>query len=553
MGADEGRWGTFDCERTVLFVARTMTSAIRLLEAWDIFRGDFRVKVVFTVDDTSRFSTGVPALLRTAGVPEVLPWENLREASFDLAVSASENIDFSAVKSRTVVLPHGLGFNKYVPDVRGSGTRLAGLPPAEALRSGRVVVVLSHPEQEHQLRAACPEIAGHTAVTGDPTYDRLLASEGLRDRYRLRLGTGNRRLILLSSTWRAESQLGRWRTLPLQLLAELPADEYQVAAVLHPNIWAWYGEAQVRTWFADAVEAGLVLLPPDQGWQAALVAADQVVGDHGSMSLHAAALGKPLLLAAYGTEVVPGTPIDELGRTAGHLDPRHGLREQLDKAAATHDPRRFDGLTARVFAHVGDSTRRLRDLLYAELDLAPPRADPPLLRAADAEIELRPVTAFDVYTAFTDATTITMVRHPRAARRVAEAAPADEPVVRETVRHLIVDEEELDLRLTQNASVLTRRLTTDVDTTTAWTATMLRNFPGAIMAAAGVPGGCRALLRDGRRVDVAAGKTDAMVLASAIYAALLAERLTDGPLIVRLGAGEFPLSVTVTPPAGRPA
>lgn len=549
MSEDEGRWGTFDCERTVLFVARTMTSAIRLVEAWDLFRGDFRVKVLFTVDDTSRFSTGVTEFLWDAGVRRILPWGQLPGTHSDLAVSASENIDFSALECRTVVLPHGLGFNKYVPDARGTGTRLAGLPPADALRTGRVVVVLSHPEQESQLRAAAPEIAGHAVVTGDPTYDRLLASEGLRDRYRARLGADGRRLILLSSTWGNESQLGRWRSLPAQLLAELPADEYLVAAVLHPNIWTRYGEAQVRTWFADAAEAGLVLVPPDKGWGAALVAADQVVGDHGSMSLHAAALGKPLLLAAYGDEIVPGTPIDALGRVAPRLDRRHGLREQLDKTAATHDPRRFDEITKRVFAHVGDSTRRLRDLLYRELDLTPPPADPPLLRALDPEVEIKPVTAFDAYTAFTDGDTITMARHPRAVRRTVR----DNPEVRDTVRHLIVDEAELDLRLTQNASVLTRRQVTNVDAASTWAAGMLRNFPGAVLAAAGVPDGCVVLLRDGRRVNVTARQADPMALASAVYAALLAERLTDGPLTIRLGAREIPLSVTITPGDARPA
>ncbi|MFC7740294.1 hypothetical protein ACFQXA_03960 [Nocardiopsis composta] len=59
------------------------------------------------------------------------------------------------------------------------------------------------------------------------------------------------------------------------------------------------------------------LIPPEQGWQAALVAADAVIGDHGSVTYYAAALGRPVLLAAFDEgEVLPGSHIDLLGRAA---------------------------------------------------------------------------------------------------------------------------------------------------------------------------------------------------------------------------------------------
>jgi hypothetical protein len=117
------------------------------------------------------------------------------------------------------------------------------------------------------------------------------------------------------------------------------------------------------------------------------------------------------------------------------------------------------------------------------------------------------------------------------------------------IRHLIVDEEELNLRFTQSASVLTRRRETGLDAAATWAAATLRDFPGAVLAAAGVPGGCLVLLRDKRRVTVAAREeVDPMVLASAVFTALPADRLTDGALTVLLGGREIHLSVSVTPP-----
>jgi hypothetical protein len=270
-GADEDQWGTVGCERTVLAVARTLTSTSRLLEATQHFRGDFRVNLLFTVDGTSPFSAGAHDALRAAGVRRIVPWTNVPAVAHDLVISASENIDFTVSRATTVVLPHGVGFNKYIPVSETDSVRLAGLPPADALRTGRVRLVLAHPDQEKQLRAVAPEVTRHTLVIGDPTFDQLTAAQPLASEYRRMFGTKQRRLILLSSTWRSESQLGRWPRLSEQLLRALPADEYQLAMALHPNIWDWYDEQQIRTWLAGVLDAGLVLVSPVQGMAGGVV------------------------------------------------------------------------------------------------------------------------------------------------------------------------------------------------------------------------------------------------------------------------------------------
>ncbi|MGW0891253.1 hypothetical protein [Saccharopolyspora sp. NPDC002578] len=539
---DEPVHGTFGCERTVLVIARTITSTARLLDALRFFRDDFRVDLVFTVNDTSRHSTGVHELLRDARADRIVPWDQVRKVPYALAISASENIDFDELDlSRpVVVLPHGIGFNKYVPDPKTGGTRLAGLPSEYALRTGNVLVTLANEAQDRQLRAVRPEVAGSTAVVGDPTFDQLRASLPLRDRYRRALGLRGRKLVLLSSTWREEGLLGTHRGLAERLLAQLPADEYAVALAMHPNIWSWYGELRVRTWFADAVDAGLLLLPPDGGWQAALVAAHQVVGDHGSVSLYAACLGKPLLLAAFGAESVPGTPIEVLQRGADHLDVRGDVLEQLERSSREHDPERFAALSEQVFAHLGDASRVLRDVLYDRLGLPTPDREAPLLRPADPAPHRLEPASFEVFTEFTAPDAVVLRRYPAAVRRADDPADLDGGAQ----RHLAVDEDEPRLARHQSAAVLARGAVTDEADALAWLSRSGIDFPGARIRAAATADGCLATVRNGPAVRIATDRPAvAMLAASALYALVVAGRRAQQVTVVS-GAQEFRMTVS---------
>ncbi|MET8606227.1 hypothetical protein ABZV92_22045 [Streptomyces rubiginosohelvolus] len=194
-----------------------------------------------------------------------------------------------------------------------------GAPLADAL-------VLSHPEQFDRLAAACPEALPTAVLAGDPCFDRMLAARPYRDRFRRALGVGRgQRLVLLNSTWSPRSLLGDGDNdgddlLPAllpRLTSELPADEYRVAAVLHPNIWHGHGPGQIRAWLDRARRAGLALINPLEDWRQALVAADLVIGDHGSVTYYAAALGTPVLLGAAPLESLdPDAPIADFIRTA---------------------------------------------------------------------------------------------------------------------------------------------------------------------------------------------------------------------------------------------
>jgi hypothetical protein len=525
-------------ERVVLLVARTLVSAIRLLEIPDLFQGDLRITWVVTINGTSAFSNGIPELLRRHNVNHIVPWEEVAQAEepwWDLVLSASENLDFGEFPGRVIVLPHGLGFNKYVPDSGGEGLRLAGLPPAEVLSSGRVVLVLTHPAQEAQLLPVCPEVAGHTVDTGDPMMERLLASMPLRDRHRRALRAGGRTVVMVNSTWSKQSGLGRWPALLRDLLAELPTDEYVVCAAIHPAVWAFHDHQTVLTWFARERASGLVLLPPDRGWQAALLAADVLISDHGSMSLHGCGLDVPLLLTGFGTDVVPDTPVDLLGTLAQRLRTDRSLREQVDKCVVSHQPGRFIPVTDQVFAHIGDATDRLCALIYRELGLAPLPDEPILARVPDLDSEVPVPQAFQTCGHFTAADTITLWRYP--------AAVSPSPYADYTGQHLVVDESEIDRRLAQKAYVLTRRDADTMDAADDWAQRMLAVYPGAEITAAATEQGCVARLRDGRGVTVTARDVDPMVLASVVCFCLDADRLGDAELRVRIAGHETLVSL----------
>ena len=240
--------------------------------------------------------------------------------------------------------------------------------------------MLSHPEQLARLEAAVPEVAHTAVVAGDPCYDRMLVSLDRRARYRRKFGvTGDRKLIVVSSTWSPDSLLGTWPDLVRQLLAELPVDEYQVAAIMHPNIWQGHGPWQLRTWLADSVRAGLALIPPVEGWRAALIAADCVIGDNGATTCYGAALGRPTLLAAFPHDnVASGSPVDVLGTLAAELDARRPLRAQIDDAISIHRPGTFARVASLVTSEPEQSPRLLRGLFYRVMGLSEPRGEPML-------------------------------------------------------------------------------------------------------------------------------------------------------------------------------
>ncbi|WP_103564947.1 hypothetical protein [Actinomadura rubteroloni] len=508
-------------ERRVLAVARTLTSATRVLDALTVFDGDRRVEVAFTLHEGSAFSPGAGRFLSEYGAP-VIPWRDAARERFDLAVAATSNGALHRLRAPLVIMPHGAGHNRIVPSATGRRDVASGLAPRQLTRWGRPVpalIALSHPEQLERLRRSCPAAVGRAAVVGDPCFDRIVGSLPLREVYRSALGVApGQRLTVVSSTWGPHSlfaahvgSLGRW-------VADLPVDAHRVALVLHPNIWGRYGAPQIRTWLRDALEAGLALIPPEEGWRAALVAADDLIGDHGSVTYYGAALGRPVLLAAFGdAELDPASPLMALRAACPRLERTRPLHAQL---GALHPPR----LPGDILTHHGEAMANLASALYRTLRLTPP-ADPPAVPSVPAPVaEKRRVTALTVE-GRAAGPGVELVRYPAAVRR----DELEEP-------HLVVTAHETDRRLLNSAAVLVRE---DVLADPAdWTAATLAARPGAALAAAALAGGhVRLHFRDGRVLR--ARGADPALCASAVYVATLFDRPADPVLHVRVGGRDI--------------
>ncbi|MFD0372488.1 hypothetical protein [Streptomyces sp. NPDC127114] len=254
-----------------------------------------------------------------------------------------------------------------------------GIDPEWLLHQGKplaTATVLSHPEQLDRLRRACPEAAATAVLAGDPCFDRMLAARRRRPALRRALGAGDgRRLVVLNSTWGRSSLLGSegFPSLLRELTETLPVDEYRLCAVLHPNIWYGHGPGQVRAWLRRAAESGLTLIDPLGPWRQTVAAADCVIGDHGSVTYYAAALGLPVLLGAFAPQDLdPASPVAALGRSAPRLRPGTPLRTQLDAVIDGHAPGRYDGFAALASSDPGASAGLLRTLFHGLLGLPEP-------------------------------------------------------------------------------------------------------------------------------------------------------------------------------------
>ena len=248
-----------------------------------------------------------------------------------------------------------------------------GLSGQWLLHDGEMIAahhVLSHVEQLDRLREYCPPAVAHAVIAGDSCLDRLREARPLRESYRQSLGvTGEQTLVLLSSTWGEQSAFGLNPDLPARLARSLPLDEFTVVLALHPNIGQGHYPWQLRMWLRECERAGVIVLPEEDLWQPAAVAADVTIGDHGSVTYYSACLGTPVLLAAAPHDSVdPNSPVARLLRAAPTLTSEN-LADQL------RDARQSDELaaaTALATSVPGESAALLTELGYRTLGLPAP-------------------------------------------------------------------------------------------------------------------------------------------------------------------------------------
>ncbi|WP_067491126.1 hypothetical protein [Actinomadura hibisca] len=370
---------TVRARRTVLAVTHHVTAATRLADVMPLLESDPRIAVAYTRAPASAFTGGLDEMLHRMG-GLVLPWQQAVQTPFDLCVAASHGM-LEQLHAPVLTIPHGAGPGKLLHRAPGFGPAadrpVTGLLRHRVVVDGRVVpsaMAFGHERHLRQVEAECPEALPVAFVCGDPCLDRLIASLPYQTAYRRALGTGDgRRVVLISSTWGAHSLLGQRSDLLQRVVDELSPDQYQVVVALHPHIWAWHGRRQIIAWCAD----GLRLLPPEEGWQAALVAADHVIGDHGSVTCYGAALGVPVLLGAFSeTEVSPGSHVARLGAIAPRVDWEQPLGPQLDDSLHAFDERACTAFRDELSSRPDESARLLRKEMYRLLRLDEPDRPP---------------------------------------------------------------------------------------------------------------------------------------------------------------------------------
>ncbi|WP_328957518.1 hypothetical protein [Kitasatospora purpeofusca] len=352
-------------------VVHSVVYGQRLRDAHALLDADPRVRVRFTVAPHT-FNRGAAEHVRRLG-GTVLPWAEAVRERFDLVLAAGSQ-GLEQVHGPMVRLPHGARHIKLSPTGVGAGRTVSGLGPEYFVWQGRLVPVayaLAHEDDRTELGRGCPEALPIAEVVGDGCYDRIAAALPHRERYRAALGVRpEERLVLVCSTWGSGALFTRFDTVLPRLAAELPRRGHRVVLLVHPNVSAAHGARPLRSWVTTATGGAVTVLGPQEDWRPLLVAADAVIGDHGSVTLYGTMTEAPILLAEYPHHAVnPHSPGALLARTAPALDLVRPLSVQLDDAARQYRRTDYAAIAARISSEPGRFDLRMRRLLHRVLGL----------------------------------------------------------------------------------------------------------------------------------------------------------------------------------------
>ncbi|MFJ2650300.1 hypothetical protein ACIO1C_26690 [Streptomyces sp. NPDC087420] len=381
---EQGRWLTVpDCKQ-MLVVVHTVAFAQRLREAFCLLEADFRIQVVFTAAPHA-FGGGVGRYLESLGIATV-PWEEALRAEFDLVLAAGSR-GVHELNAPVLRMSHGAGHIKLLTDTSSLAPGEARVPGMlsrqHLLHEGRVgpaAIVYAHERDLEELAHSCPEALAVAHVVGDPCVDRIVAGMPRREEYRRALGLDEGQpFVVVTSTWGPTSTFGRIDALLPQLLSQLPGQDYRVAFLFHPNIFSGHGNWQVRSWLAGCRGRGISVVPPEADWQALLIAADWVIGDHGSLTAYSTLTDAAVLLTpGPRREIAAYSPAALLATVAPVVTPGHPLDEQLRYAARQHRPGQYAQVAALLSSVPGEFHQRMRTIIYSMLELGEPASAAPV-------------------------------------------------------------------------------------------------------------------------------------------------------------------------------
>ncbi|ANZ38021.1 hypothetical protein BBK82_20120 [Lentzea guizhouensis] len=504
-GARDREKETRRVEFDILVVARNHTSTDRVLEVLHGLGDHLKPAIKFTIDAGSKFARQLGRRLEEMDAEE-LPWEEAKSRQWDLIIAAHADSRLGELTGPILVMPHGVGYNRKRLESTGGEQAAVGTSAHELMSNGRVyasLICLSHEEQRARL---CEDARGHGIVVGDPVLDRLRAGTLLRRDIRRELGAGRRTVVSISTTWNEYSTLGTRPDVYRRLVAQLPADEYLVLAVFHPNVWFGRSPYEIRHDFRDELDSGLVLVDQTT-WQAALIAADIVIGDHGSVTNYGVALDLPVLLAVDGSkEIDERSPLAGLHAALPHLVDGVPFRDQIEEALRDHRPDRWAPFVEQLFAMPG---RGLESVVNAARSLIglPPVSAPPRPRRPDSIKVVRgePITAHRVVVREQrdDPVSLSIERYPAIV-----TTREDHPTSILVIRHDEIYPETRDL-----AEIIVHDEPLSAEEAETWLGESLANWGGALAAAALEGGGCLVRCRDGTRVSARGDPTTAAITA----------------------------------------
>jgi hypothetical protein len=112
-------WASRRAEKLVLGVVHNVTSATRLFDVLPLIATDPRIQVLFTCTGSSAFTTGTAEHLADLGV-RTIDWAQAEATRFDLAIASSYGGPLERLRAPLAVLPHGMGYNKYLKPETGN-------------------------------------------------------------------------------------------------------------------------------------------------------------------------------------------------------------------------------------------------------------------------------------------------------------------------------------------------------------------------------------------------------------------------------------------------